>query len=67
MAYRTQLRTHEIGIRVALGASRTDVLRMILLQGLLLTCVGMVLGLSMSLLLTRSCTGYFSEFRRQTR
>jgi len=57
MAYRTQLRTHEIGIRVALGASRTDVLRMILLQGLRLTAIGLVLGLSVSLLLTRMLRG----------
>jgi predicted permease len=57
MAYRTQLRTHEIGIRVALGASRTDVLRMILLQGSRLTAIGLVLGLSMSLLLTRMLHG----------
>ena len=57
MAYRTQLRTHEIGIRVALGASRTNVLRMVLLQGLRLTAMGLVLGLSMSILLTRMLHG----------
>jgi ABC-type antimicrobial peptide transport system permease subunit len=57
MAYRTQLRTHEIGIRVALGASRTDVLRMILLQGLRMTAIGLVRGLGISLLLTRILHG----------
>lgn len=57
MAYRTQLRTHEIGIRVALGASRTDVLRMVMLQGLRLTAIGLALGLSVSLLLTRMLHG----------
>ena len=40
MAYRTALRTHEIGIRVALGASRTDVMRLVLLQGMRLTAIG---------------------------
>src|SRR5246500_5353022 len=53
VAYRTQLRTHEIGIRMALGASRVDVLRLVLLQGLWLTGVGLALGLAFALGLTR--------------
>jgi predicted permease len=53
VAYRTQLRTHEIGLRVALGASRVDVLRLVLLQGLWLTGIGMALGLAFALGLTR--------------
>jgi len=53
VAYRTQLRTHEIGIRVALGASRADVLRLVLAQGLWLTSIGLALGLAASLGLTR--------------
>jgi len=57
MAYRTQLRTHEIGIRIALGASRTNVLGMVLKQGLRLTLLGVFLGLSVSLLLTRLLGG----------
>jgi ABC-type antimicrobial peptide transport system permease subunit len=52
VAYRTQLRTHEIGSRVALGASRADVLRLVLGQGLRLTGVGLGLGLLISMLLT---------------
>ncbi len=47
VAYRTQLRTHEIGVRVALGASRADVLRLVLMQGVRLTIVGLVLGLAL--------------------
>ena len=57
MAYRTQLRTHEIGIRIALGASRTDVLNLVLKQGLRLTALGVFLGLSVSLVLTRFLGG----------
>ncbi len=54
VAYRTQLRTHEIGIRMALGASREDVLRLVVKQGLRLTAYGLAAGLVLSLLLTRS-------------
>ena len=53
VAYRTQMRTHEIGIRMALGASRVDVLRLVLLQGLWLTGIGLALGLASALGLTR--------------
>ena len=48
VAYRTALRTHEIGIRVALGASPGDVLRLVLMQGLSLTAIGLGLGLALS-------------------
>jgi len=57
VAYRTQLRTHEIGVRMALGASRTNVLRLVLLQGLWLTLTGLVIGLALSFGLTRFITG----------
>jgi predicted permease len=53
VAYRTQMRTHEIGVRMALGASRVDVLRLVLLQGVWLTGVGLALGLAFALALTR--------------
>src|SRR5271154_2407028 len=53
VAYRNQLRTHEFGIRMALGASRVDVLRLVLLQGLWLTGIGLALGLVFALGLTR--------------
>jgi predicted permease len=57
VAYRTELRTHEIGIRVALGASRSDVLRLVLFQGLRLTAIGLTLGLALSVVLTRFLRG----------
>jgi putative ABC transport system permease protein len=53
VAYRAQLRTHEIGIRVALGASRSDVLRLVLYAGLRLLAVGVVLGWLLAIGLTR--------------
>jgi ABC-type antimicrobial peptide transport system permease subunit len=53
VAYRTQMRSHEIGIRMALGASRADVLRLVLVQGLWLTGTGVALGLAFALGLTR--------------
>ena len=57
VAYRAQLRTHEIGVRVALGASRFDVLRLVLYAGLRLAALGLCLGLLLTLALTRFMTG----------
>jgi predicted permease len=56
VAYRTQMRSHEIGIRMALGASRLNVLRLVLSQGLWLSGTGLSLGLAFALGVTRFVT-----------
>src|SRR5262249_12719717 len=53
ISYSVANRTHEIGVRVALGAQSRDVLRLILRQGLALTLAGAGLGLLASLALTQ--------------
>jgi predicted permease len=54
MAYSVSRRTREIGVRVALGAGSSDVLRMILSQGLRTIFIGVAIGIAGSLALTRT-------------
>jgi putative ABC transport system permease protein len=54
MAYSVSRRTHEIGVRLALGARSQDVLTMVLGQGLRTILVGMAIGFAGSIAITRS-------------
>jgi macrolide transport system ATP-binding/permease protein len=53
MAWVVSQRTHEVGIRMALGAQVGDVLRLILKKGMLLTAIGVVIGLGLAFIGTR--------------
>jgi predicted permease len=53
MAYVVSQRTHEIGIRMALGADRRNVLMMVVRQGMVLTLIGIAIGLAAAYVLTK--------------
>jgi putative ABC transport system permease protein len=57
MAFTVSLRTHEIGLRIALGASQQHVLRLILKEGLFLATVGLAIGLAGACLFGRVMRG----------
>jgi predicted permease len=58
VAYLVSRRTHEIGIRMSLGAHRKDILRLVLGQGLRLSGVGTVVGLAGALAASRFMSGF---------
>jgi putative ABC transport system permease protein len=53
MAYTVSLRTHEVGIRMAMGATQKSILKMFLRQGMRLMVAGVLIGLAASVALTR--------------
>ena len=60
LAYTVSQRTHEIGIRMALGADRANVLKMIVRQGMTLALLGVVLGLVGAYVLTKYLESWIS-------
>lgn len=61
LAYSVAQRTREIGVRIALGASRGQILRMVLGQGLLTVAIGIVIGIGGSLVLARTMSSMLFE------
>jgi predicted permease len=63
MAYRVGQRMHEIGIHIALGAQRRDVLRLVLGDGAKLACFGIAIGIAGAIALTRLMTSLLFEVK----
>jgi putative ABC transport system permease protein len=61
MAFTVSQRSHEIGVRLALGADAGRVLRMVVRQGVVLAGIGMALGLILALAVARGVAGFLLE------
>ncbi len=61
LAYSVAQRTREIGVRIALGATRGQILKLILGQGLITVAIGIVIGIAGSLALTRTMSSMLFE------
>ncbi|MGH9741443.1 MAG: ABC transporter permease, partial [Candidatus Acidiferrum sp.] len=59
MSYSVSERAHEIGIRMSMGAQTRDILRLVVRGGMLLTILGLAIGLPLAFLLARGLAGLF--------
>ena len=63
MSYSVTQRTHEMGLRMALGVGRGDVLRLVLRQGMVVALIGIVLGLGAAFAMARTMTTMLFEVK----
>jgi len=63
MAYSVAQRTREMGIRMALGAGRRDVLKLVVRQGMALTVTGVAIGVAAAFALSRALHSLLFEIR----
>jgi len=63
LAYSVNQRTREIGIRIALGASSTNILRLVIQRGLMMVGIGLIIGILITLVCSRSIESLLYEVR----
>ncbi len=64
LSYQVASRTREIGVRMALGAQRSEILNLVLRNGLTVTLIGLCIGTATSLVLRRSLTSLIADTTR---
>jgi predicted lysophospholipase L1 biosynthesis ABC-type transport system permease subunit len=64
LSYQVASRTREIGVRMALGAQRSEILNLVLRNGLTVTLIGLCIGTAASLALRRSLTSLIADTTR---